>query len=78
MRSPSEAEPEQRLIREFAAEQTAGLGIPVLWGVDAGHGTENITLALGGQARVDAQTRRLSFIERVVGLGGGLDLQRTR
>src|SRR5208283_2370409 len=67
MRSPSEAEPEQRLIREFAAEQTAGLGIPVLWGVDAGHGTENITLALGAQVRVDARTRRLSLVERVVG-----------
>jgi muramoyltetrapeptide carboxypeptidase len=66
MRSPGEAESEQRLIRQFAAEQTAGLGVPVLWGVDAGHGTENFTLAMGARFRIDSRTCRLSLIERAV------------
>ena len=66
MRSPADAESEQRLIRQFAAEQTAGLGIPVLWGVEVGHGTENFTVPVGGRARVDTHTRRLDFIERTV------------
>ena len=66
MRSPADAESEQRLIRQFAAEQTAGLGIPVLWGVEVGHGTENFTVPIGGRARVDTHTRRLDFIERTV------------
>ena len=66
MRSPADAESEQRLIRQFAAEQTAGLEIPVLWGVEAGHGTENFTVPIGARARVDTHTRRLDFIERAV------------
>ncbi|HZY58627.1 MAG TPA: LD-carboxypeptidase [Candidatus Binataceae bacterium] len=66
MRSPAEAEPEQRLIREFAADQTADLGIPVLWGVDVGHGTENFTVAMGARARIDCRTCSLSLIERAV------------
>lgn len=66
MRSPGDAESEQRLIRQFASEQTAGLGVPVLWGIEAGHGTENFTLPLGITARLDAGSRRLSFIERAV------------
>jgi muramoyltetrapeptide carboxypeptidase len=66
MRSPGDAEPEQRLIRQFAAEQTAGLGVPVLWGIEAGHGTENFTLPMGVRARIDAGNCRLSFIERAV------------
>jgi muramoyltetrapeptide carboxypeptidase len=66
MRSPAEAESEQRLIRQFAAEQTAGLGIPVLWGLEVGHGTENFTIPLGARVRVDCRSRRLSFIERVI------------
>ncbi len=66
MRSPADAESEQRLIRQFAAEQTAGFEIPVLWGVEAGHGTENFTVPIGARARVDTHTRRLDFIERAV------------
>jgi muramoyltetrapeptide carboxypeptidase len=67
MRSPGDTESEQRLIRQFAAEQTAGLGVPVLWGIAAGHGTENFTLPMGAPAHLDAGARRLSFIERAVG-----------
>jgi muramoyltetrapeptide carboxypeptidase len=66
MRSPGDSEPEQRLIRQFAAEQTAGLGVPVLWGIQAGHGTENFTLPVGLRARLDAGACRLSFVERAV------------
>jgi muramoyltetrapeptide carboxypeptidase len=66
MRAPGDSESEQRLIRQFAAEQTAGLGVPVLWGIEAGHGTENFTLPIGLRARLDAATCRLSFLERAV------------
>lgn len=67
MRAPGDSESEQRLIREFAAEQTAGLGVPVLWGIEAGHGTENMTLPIGLQARLDAAACRVSFMEKAVG-----------
>ena len=67
MRSPGDAETEQHLIVKFAAEQTAALGVPVLWGIEAGHGTENFTIPIGVRARLDAGARRLSFIERPVG-----------
>lgn len=66
MRSPGDSESEQRLILQFAAEQTAGLGVPVLWGIEAGHGTENFTLPIGLQARLDTAACRISFIERAV------------
>jgi len=66
MRSQGNDESEQRLIHQFAAEQTAGLGVPVLWGIEAGHGTENLTLPMGARARLDATNCRLSFIERAV------------
>jgi muramoyltetrapeptide carboxypeptidase len=77
MRSPAEADSEQRLIREFAAEQTAQLGVPVLWGVEAGHGTENLTLALGARVRLDSVSRRLRFIESAVSQDG-LEFELTR
>ena len=66
MRSPAEAEAEQRLIREFATEQTAELGVPVLWGVEVGHGTENFTIALGARVRLESHSRRLRFVEGAV------------
>jgi muramoyltetrapeptide carboxypeptidase len=66
MRAPGDSEPEQRLIRGFAAEQTAGLGVPVLWGIQAGHGTENFTLPIGARARLDAGACRIEFVERPV------------
>jgi muramoyltetrapeptide carboxypeptidase len=66
MRSPGDADSERRLIRQFAAEQTAGLGVPVLWGIEAGHGTENFTLPIGARARVDARARSITFVESAV------------
>lgn len=57
---------EARLIARFIAEQTAGLGIPVLFGIDAGHGTDNLALPLGVRARIDSDRRRLIVTEAAV------------
>jgi muramoyltetrapeptide carboxypeptidase len=59
-------EQETQLIARFAAEQTAGLGYPVLWGVEAGHGTENFTIPFGVIARIDSAARRIVFTEPAV------------
>jgi muramoyltetrapeptide carboxypeptidase len=57
---------EQRLIARFVAEQTESLGIPVLFGIEAGHGTENLTIPFGVRGRIDAGVRRLKIIEAAV------------
>jgi muramoyltetrapeptide carboxypeptidase len=54
---------ESRTIAEFISHQTGGLGIPVLSGVEAGHGTENFTIPFGVKVKVDASARRLGFVE---------------
>jgi muramoyltetrapeptide carboxypeptidase len=59
-------ESESRLIARFIAEQTAGLGCPVLYGIEAGHGTENFTIPFGAVARVDSAARRIVFAEPAV------------
>jgi muramoyltetrapeptide carboxypeptidase len=59
-------EQETQLIARFAAEQTAGLGCPVLWGIEAGHGTENFTIPFGVVARIDSAARRIVFTEPAV------------
>lgn len=59
-------EQETRLIARFAAEQTAGLGCPVLYGVEVGHGTENFTIPFGAVARIDSAARRFTFTEPAV------------
>ncbi|HEY9158176.1 LD-carboxypeptidase [Candidatus Binatus sp.] len=59
-------EQETRLIARFAGEQTAGLGCPVLYGVEAGHGTENFTIPFGVVARIDSAARRIIFTEPAV------------
>lgn len=56
-------ENEARMIHRFAAEQTAGLGIPVLFGIDAGHFTNNLALPFGVPARIDTGARRLTVYE---------------
>jgi len=55
------SEPEGRAIADFIAEQTAGLGIPVLTGVEAGHGTENFTIPFGVRVKVDGGVRKIYF-----------------
>ncbi len=56
---------ERARIAEFVAEQTAGNG-PVLFGIEAGHGTENLTLPLGVRAKIDSSRRRLMITEPAV------------
>jgi muramoyltetrapeptide carboxypeptidase len=56
-------ENEARMILRFAAEQTAGLDIPVLFGIDAGHFTNNLTLPFGVPARLDSGSQRLTILE---------------
>jgi len=60
------SEPERALIAEFVADQTAGLGCPVLFGIEAGHGTENLTLPFGVRVRLDGGSRRLIISEAAV------------
>jgi muramoyltetrapeptide carboxypeptidase len=63
LRAIDGSEQETRLIARFVAEQTAGLGVPVIAGIEAGHGTENLAIPLGVRVRVDAASRRLEFVE---------------
>ncbi len=56
-------ENEARMIQRFVAEQTTELEIPVLFGIDAGHFTDNLALPFGIRARIDTSTRRLTVLE---------------
>lgn len=56
-------ENEARMIQRFVAEQTAGLEIPVLFGIDAGHFTNNLTLPFGIRARIDTNSKLLTILE---------------
>ncbi len=60
------SEEERALITGFVAEQTAGLKCPVLFGIEAGHGTENLTLPLGVRVRLESARRRMIFTEDAV------------
>jgi muramoyltetrapeptide carboxypeptidase len=53
-------------IAEFVAEQTAGVNGPVLFGIEAGHGTENLTLPLGVRAKIETSRGRLMITEAAV------------
>jgi muramoyltetrapeptide carboxypeptidase len=59
-------ENEARMILRFVAEQTAGLEIPVLFGIDAGHFTNNLALPFGVRARIDSASKRLTILESSV------------
>lgn len=59
-------EQEARLIARFIAAQTAEAGCPVLYGIEAGHGTENFTIPFGVAAQIDGAARRIVFTERAV------------
>jgi muramoyltetrapeptide carboxypeptidase len=64
---PVEGSAQERMrIAEFIAEQTAGVTCPVLFGIEAGHGTENLTLPLGVHAKIDSSRRRLVITEPAV------------
>lgn len=59
-------ETERMRIAEFVAEQTRDLDCPVLFGIEAGHGTENLALPLGAPVRLEAGGRRLICDEAAV------------
>jgi len=75
-RPPENSEAEGRLIEEAIAEFASRLGCPILAGVEAGHGTANLALPFGVRARVDADSRRLTFLEPAVACeeGSGLGM----
>jgi muramoyltetrapeptide carboxypeptidase len=60
------SEQERTRIAEFVAEETAGVTCPVLFGIEAGHGTENLTLPLGVRAKLESSRRRLVIAEPAV------------
>jgi muramoyltetrapeptide carboxypeptidase len=66
LRPVAESAQEQALIAEFVGEQTATLKCPVLFGIEAGHGTENLTLPLGIRVRLDSKLRRMAVMEAAV------------
>jgi muramoyltetrapeptide carboxypeptidase len=66
LRPPDGSEAEHRLIGECVAERVVHLDCPVLSGLEVGHGSANFTIPFGVRARVDAATRRLSFLEPAV------------
>ena len=59
-------EVERMRIAEFVAEQTRDLDCPVLFGIEAGHGTENLALPLGAPVPLEAGGRRLICDETAV------------
>jgi len=64
---PLEGSEQERLrIAEFVAEQTVGLECPVLFGIEAGHGTENMTLPFGVRVKLDSGGRRMEVMEPAV------------
>jgi muramoyltetrapeptide carboxypeptidase len=69
LRPVSDNQQERAQIAEFVGEQTAGLKCPVLFGIDAGHGTDNLTLPFGVQVRLDSKLRRMAITETAVGRG---------
>jgi muramoyltetrapeptide carboxypeptidase len=66
LRPVDSSEQERDLITGFVAEQTAGLRCPVLCGLEAGHGTENLTLPLGVRVRLDSARRQMILMESAV------------
>jgi muramoyltetrapeptide carboxypeptidase len=57
---------ERTRIAGFIADAAAGLRCPVLSGIEAGHGTENLTLPLGARVRLDGSKGRVIFTEPAV------------
>ncbi len=66
IRTADGSELERRLIAEFIAEQTADLGCPVISGIEAGHGTENLAVPFGVRVQVDGLRRQLIIMESAV------------
>ena len=47
-----EANPTSELLEHVVADRLAGLGVPVVAGLDVGHGERNLALPLGAQVRI--------------------------
>ncbi len=56
---PAATEPEALL--DVFREHAAALGVPLAWGLEAGHDAPNLTLPLGVFARLDPASRRLTL-----------------
>ncbi len=59
-------EQEGELIKEFIGELSTRARCPVLFGIEAGHGSENFALPIGAKVHLEGAKRRLSFIETAV------------
>lgn len=57
---------ERKLMREVVYDNTAGLGVPVLWGVPAGHGGVNLAMPMGVLAELDSRKGCFSFLDAAV------------
>ncbi len=66
IRAPSDDAAEARLTMEFVRQQTSELRCPVLFGIEAGHGTENLALPLGLTVRIDGARGRMVVAESAV------------
>lgn len=64
--APDGSEQEHRLTVQFIAQQTANLDCPVLCGIEAGHGTENLAIPFGVRANLDSRAMRLVVGEAAV------------
>ena len=53
-------------VEEVLADRLGDLGVPVVSGVPAGHGRENLALPLGAPVRLDATEGTLAFLEPAV------------
>ena len=60
------SEAERLRITDFVNDATAELSCPVLSGIEAGHGTENLTLPFGVRVRLDGDQRKLIVTEAAV------------
>ena len=61
IRPVDSSDAERDRIAGFIAEAAAGLRCPVLSGIEAGHGTENLTLPLGVRVRLDGGQGKVDF-----------------
>ena len=68
MFSDCEAEDESKSLSltQVLYDRLAGLGIPVLYGLSFGHIKQNTTLPVGIRARMDADKKTLTLLERAV------------
>ncbi|AXA37432.1 MAG: peptidase U61 [Candidatus Sumerlaea sp.] len=53
-------------LREVLVERLTPLGVPIVYGVPFGHGTEKATIPLGVRARLDGNTGELYIMESAV------------